>query len=330
MSLGTVENSTSLMRYDFWRVKFEYCIRISNDVGTRECKVILVVVRTNERNDPASHTTADERVQSLRRRCGIGNSTTFVLPLATLNSSISGQTISFISIHPFSFIFLIAKLTKTIHSSSVSYYLGFARKLKKWEKLLSSNTIAPSSSSSTGSIPSFDVLKVRYNFKVGYLYEFQRNNEKALRHYKSAYGTLLTFDPNTWHDDAEDGEERKGGTKGEGEGENEMYWGEKGGMIRDVGEILHIRICRLILAQIAARKLDIMEIFSHFWAHVSHFSKCTGFSEVEQLGWMENQYLTFAQVSFSLFPLIFIFIFDQIFPNEIYPLSILFFQMIRC
>ena len=108
----------------------------------------------------------------------------------------------------------IARVRDAVRDYTLAHYLARARRIKKWEKALQRGGAALEkprpfvaerrragfSLTTFGEkkclgyeTQAFAPLLARYSFKIAWLYEFQQNKDKALRHYRAAYATLAAI-----------------------------------------------------------------------------------------------------------------------------------------
>ena len=150
--------------------------RLRAQLAPRECALLVLLLR---RNGEAVKATAprvgvaggsgdetplseleEERVSALRRRCAAS-----LEPKALFVMDVRDE------MQPLSAV--ARRLARAVRELALRHYASQARRVRRWERLLNRQTQQP--------------LLVRYALKVGYLSEFQRADDAALRHYSEAF-----------------------------------------------------------------------------------------------------------------------------------------------
>jgi hypothetical protein len=109
------------------------------------------------------------------------------------------------------------------------------------------------------------LLRGRYNFKIAFLYEFQRQQGQVLQHYRQCYQYLAS---------AVDSID-----------ENMMD------QIKFVAEIAHFKICNLLLSN-----GSISEAFAQFRSHIGRYIKIYCEFPWNHFAWISKQFLVFVQL----------------------------------
>eukprot|EP01041_Mallomonas_annulata_P009551 gene9551-19851_t len=128
-------------------------------VSARDAKVIVVAVKTG--SGSLDKEILEERANSMRRHLQLEGRSLTILGLSDFLSQSSS----------------IKRLAKTLRELSINYYVLLSKKYKNIDKL--SNKLSEV------------ILLARYNFKTSYLYEFQGQPSRALRHYRQCHLTVI-------------------------------------------------------------------------------------------------------------------------------------------
>ena len=150
--------------------------RLRAQLAPRECALLVLLLRRNGEAVKAAAPRVggtggsgdetplseleEERVSALRRRCAasLEPKALFVMDVRDEMQPHSG---------------VARRLARAVRELALRHYASQARRVRRWERLLNRQTQQP--------------LLVRYALKVGYLSEFQRADDAALRHYSEAF-----------------------------------------------------------------------------------------------------------------------------------------------
>lgn len=132
--------------------------RLRAQLGPRDIKIILVLIRRGFGDEREF----DDRIMNLRRRANLDTKMLYIMndPQDLLPTALS-----------------MRRLYKHVRDLSCTFYLNHCKRVKRWETSL--NRASQLS------------LIVRYRYKQAFWYEFLGNVEKALKHYRRAFESLL-------------------------------------------------------------------------------------------------------------------------------------------
>uniref|UniRef100_T1GN92 Trafficking protein particle complex subunit 11 domain-containing protein n=1 Tax=Megaselia scalaris TaxID=36166 RepID=T1GN92_MEGSC len=203
---------------------------LRNNLQDRNTRIALVLL---QKNTPQEDLLASERAASLTNACGITNKMMFILPH---NDHLMGY---------------ILRLESAFLEMAQTYYATMSKTIRSHREQLAT--------------PSHVTLRIRHQFKLGFVAEMRSDFSTALKHYSQAYATLDDIkitDQNCLE-------------------------------IKTVAGFLNYKICRLMF------KLNIpRDSINQFMTHIEKYKEQIGYKDLifEHYAWLSMQNSTFADL----------------------------------
>uniref|UniRef100_W8ARG0 Trafficking protein particle complex subunit 11 n=1 Tax=Ceratitis capitata TaxID=7213 RepID=W8ARG0_CERCA len=198
----------------------------------RNTRLCLVLLQKSSPLPPGEDLLASERAASLTTACGINNKMLFILPHS---EHLMGYTL---------------RLESAFLDMAQSYYALMSKRVRAHRDQL---TVAHTS------------LKIRHQFKLGFIAEIRQDFSTGLKHYTQAYGTLEEIritDTNCLE-------------------------------IKTIAGFLNYKLCRLMFKLKQPR-----DAINYFTTHIEKYKNRIGFKDLifEHYAWLSTQHSMFADL----------------------------------
>ncbi|XP_058981914.1 trafficking protein particle complex subunit 11 [Musca domestica] len=219
-----------------WTEKQLQCVAalqtLKNALQERNTRICLVLLQKSPPLPPGEDMLASERAASLTAACGINSKMLFILP------------------HSEHLMGYVLRLESAFVDMAQSYYTLMSKRIRTHrDQLTAAHT----------------TLKIRHQFKLGFVAEMRQDFSTALKHYTQSYTTLDEIRIN-------DGNNLE---------------------IKTVAGFLNYKICRLMFKLKVPR-----DSINHFISHIDKYKNRVGFKDLifEHYAWLSTQHFVFAEL----------------------------------
>lgn len=205
---------------------------LKNCLQERNTRLALVLLQKDAPLPPGEDMLASERAASLTNACGISSKMLFILP------------------HTDHLVGYTSRLESALLEMAQGYYTLMAKRIRTHRDQLTS---------------SHHVLKIRHQFKLGFVSEMRQDFSTALKHYSQAFANLeeiRVVDTNCLE-------------------------------IKTIAGFLNYKICRLMFKLKVPR-----DSINHFISHIEKYKNRIGFKDLlfEHYAWLSTQHSAFADL----------------------------------
>ncbi|XP_073840968.1 trafficking protein particle complex subunit 11 gry [Musca autumnalis] len=219
-----------------WTEKQLQCVAalqtLKNALQERNTRICLVLLQKSPPLPPGEDMLASERAASLTSACGINSKMLFILP------------------HSEHLMGYVLRLESAFVDMAQSYYTLMSKRIRTHrDQLTAAHT----------------TLKIRHQFKLGFVAEMRQDFSTALKHYTQSYTTLDEIRIN-------DGNNLE---------------------IKTVAGFLNYKICRLMFKLKVPR-----DSINHFISHIDKYKNRVGYKDLifEHYAWLSTQHFMFAEL----------------------------------
>ncbi|XP_013106781.1 trafficking protein particle complex subunit 11 [Stomoxys calcitrans] len=205
---------------------------LKNALQERNTRICLVLLQESPPLPPGEDMLASERAASLTTACGINSKMLFILA------------------HTEHLVGYVLRLESAFVDMAQSYYTLMSKRIRTHrDQLTAAHT----------------TLKIRHQFKLGFVAEIRQDFSTALKHYTQSYTTLDELRIN-------DGNNLE---------------------IKTVAGFLNYKICRLMFKLKVPR-----DSINHFISHIDKYKNRVGFKDLlfEHYAWLSTQHFVFAEL----------------------------------
>ncbi|XP_055843157.1 trafficking protein particle complex subunit 11 [Episyrphus balteatus] len=205
---------------------------LKNSLQERNTRLALVLLQKAAPLPPGEDMLASERAASLTNACGISSKMLFILP------------------HTDHLVGYTSRLESALLEMAQGYYTLMSKRIRTHRDQLTS---------------SHHVLKIRHQFKLGFVSEMRQDYSTALKHYSQAFANLeeiRVVDTNCLE-------------------------------IKTIAGFLNYKICRLMFKLKVPR-----DSINHFISHIEKYKNRIGFKDLlfEHYAWLSTQHSAFADL----------------------------------
>ncbi|XP_055376778.1 trafficking protein particle complex subunit 11 isoform X2 [Condylostylus longicornis] len=205
---------------------------LKHSIQDRNTRLSLVLIQKAAPIQTGDDLIASERAASLATACGISSKMLFILPHT---DHLTGYTL---------------RLESAFLEMAQAYYMQMIKHIRMHREQLTASHV---------------ILKIRHQFKLGFISEMRSDSNAALKHYSQAYSNLdeiRIVDTNCLE-------------------------------IKTVAGFLNYKICRLMFKMKIPR-----DSINHFISHVEKYKSRVGFKELlfEHYAWLSIQHSSFADL----------------------------------
>ncbi|XP_061402767.1 trafficking protein particle complex subunit 11-like [Musca vetustissima] len=219
-----------------WTEKQLQCVAalqtLKNALQERNTRICLVLLQKSPPLPPGEDMLASERAASLTTACGINSKMLFILP------------------HSEHLMGYVLRLESAFVDMAQSYYTLMSKRIRTHrDQLTAAHT----------------TLKIRHQFKLGFVAEMRQDFSTALKHYTQSYTTLDEIRIN-------DGNNLE---------------------IKTIAGFLNYKICRLMFKLKVPR-----DSINHFISHIDKYKNRVGYKDLifEHYAWLSTQHFVFAEL----------------------------------